>query len=99
MVREEIERSALATRVRSLQSALDGKSISERRTISTTMPVGVNSFAFDFSGVPVAEGVIGLMITPTTHNTFTWYVHHTVGLVINNTGVAQTFTATYYVIG
>lgn len=69
-----------------------------RSTGAITMAAGLSVNAYDVSGFTVVKGYIVIDITPVTHNNWTWYPAAT-GIVFINSGVAQTVTVSYMVVG
>lgn len=73
--------------------------ISELRTTTATMATGTNAFALDLTGI-TGPGVLVVSMAPATHHTWTWYPHVGLGgLLFVNSGVSQSVTVKYYVVG
>jgi hypothetical protein len=95
IVREELGRSELATKVRQLQQA---GAITPLRSVAFTSVVGVAGYAVDTSGLEAPDGVVVVRVVPASHWSFTWFPRNT-DIVVSNAGAAQTLTMHYYVIG
>jgi hypothetical protein len=95
IVREELERSLLATRVRQLQAA--GR-MTPVRSMTVTAAAGANGYPVDTSGLTTAVGVVVLVVQAASHWDFAWFPR-IADVVIRNDGASQAVTVRYYVLG
>lgn len=83
-----------------LSSRFGVSKMSPVRVASAPMPVGLSGFTVDGSGFTTVQGIIVVRTEPSAHYTFTYFPQPSVpNIAFNNSGVAQTLTLHYIVVG